>query len=483
MDPRTVLAAVALSLIGLAAGQTPSLPTTFTHTDYRVTVEIAEDLNAETENAVEVKLISPRGSGTSSVRFLEGTLKPRGVFQQRSVSVSANLQMDVGSTKIEWSTNGVDAVTVKRFTVSGDGRICYFYPTSALYVANTQSVGGVKTDSQSIAATECYDLQDFGLLSFTNAGTSSVSVYFAGVKYWQGPIAANYVYLKDVGHGNALAISSSPSSAKPSFFAAIKSVHLNPNTNKWAEDFDIVSDGSWTCTAGQNASGVGAHSYLASNNAAISAGQGAVKPTGAVGPYVDQGYKVQGTWYANEYHDFFWTPAVVVAYNDDNGWQGGPVDAKAIWSQRPTDAVVYCRGTLGLFISDIEPANAKIDYVGPVTITGRGFGLNDLDESLPTVTFIGESGTLAATVVNRDNSRVLTVTAPQTAGIASKTAYNVRIDTMGTAHGYTAGLQEAAVEKYGFTYNCGCDGAPGPAPNTCSCNANAVYSPLVPSIQ
>jgi hypothetical protein len=110
--------------------------------------------------------------------------------------------------------------------------------------------------------------------------------------------------------------------------------------------------------------------------------------------------------------------------------------------------------------------------------------------------------------VNRDNSRVLTVTAPQTAGIASKTAFNVRIDTMGTVHGYTAGLQEAAVEKvstarardcvvatsslvapswfclqYGFTYNCGCDGAPGPAPNTCSCNANAVYSPLVPSIQ
>ncbi len=40
------------------------------------------------------------------MRFLEGTLKPRGVFQQRSVSVSANLQMDVGSTKIEWSTNG-----------------------------------------------------------------------------------------------------------------------------------------------------------------------------------------------------------------------------------------------------------------------------------------------------------------------------------------------------------------------------------------
>ena len=44
-----------------------------------------------------------------------------------------------------------------------------------------------------------------------------------------------------------------------------------------------------------------------------------------------------------------------------------------------------------MFISDIQPANAKIDYVGPVTITGRGFGLNDLDESLPIVTFIGES--------------------------------------------------------------------------------------------
>jgi hypothetical protein len=61
---------------GLAAGQLPSLPTTFTHTDYRVTVEIAEDLNAETENAVEVKLISPRGSGTSSVSLSFAT-RPR----------------------------------------------------------------------------------------------------------------------------------------------------------------------------------------------------------------------------------------------------------------------------------------------------------------------------------------------------------------------------------------------------------------------
>jgi hypothetical protein len=63
---------------------------------------------------------------------------------------------------------------VKRFTVSGDGRICYFYPTSALYVANTQSVGGVKTDSQSIAATECYDLRMSSRLWSGNASCLQV---------------------------------------------------------------------------------------------------------------------------------------------------------------------------------------------------------------------------------------------------------------------------------------------------------------------
>jgi hypothetical protein len=60
---------------GLAAGQLPSLPTTFTHTDYRVTIEVSEDASAETENAVSVKVIGTGGSTQQDVsRSLEGSM-------------------------------------------------------------------------------------------------------------------------------------------------------------------------------------------------------------------------------------------------------------------------------------------------------------------------------------------------------------------------------------------------------------------------
>ena len=60
---------------GLAAGQLPSLPTSFTHADYRVTIEVSEDASAETENAVSVKVIGTGGSTQQDVsRFLEGSM-------------------------------------------------------------------------------------------------------------------------------------------------------------------------------------------------------------------------------------------------------------------------------------------------------------------------------------------------------------------------------------------------------------------------
>jgi len=509
MGPRIVVAAVALGLIGLAAGQLPSLPTSFTHTDYRVTIEVSEDASAETENAVSVKVIGTGGSTQQDVRFEEGKLKERGAVRQKVVSVSANLKMDT-NTKIEWTNNGVDAVKVKRFTVSGDGRICYFYPTKDLFVSSgVIGPGGTttRTDTESVNALECYDLQDFGLLGFQNngAGQQTSTIYFAGVKYWQGPPPTNTdrIYLKDVGHGNTLAIKTPAGIARPAFFAGIKSIHLNKASNTWVEESDIVTDRAWRCTAGQNEKGVGLHSYMATAEAMLRTNQSAVDlqqrekcvPTATqpqcaylqgnpapLAAYTDKGFKVNGDWFSNTYHDFFWSPAFRVDGNNNQDWQPWPEDASSIWTHRASDAEIYCRGTLGLFISSLTPDNGKIDGSTTVSIYGRGFGLNELKEAFPKVNFIGDAGSFDAEVTDRRSSRLLVVRAPRQAGISNKVTYDVKVETLGTEHGFTTGLQEADLLKLNFTYNCGCDGLPGPADGTCSCNANAVYNALVPSI-
>jgi len=105
-----------------------------------------------------------------------------------------------------------------------------------------------------------------------------------------------------------------------------------------------------------------------------------------------------------------------------------------------------------------------------------------LKEAFPKVNFIGDGGSFDAEVTDRRSSRLLVVRAPRQAGISNKVTYDVKVETLGTEHGFTTGLQEADLLKLNFTYNCGCDGLPGPADGTCSCNANAVYNALVPSI-
>ena len=74
-------------------------------------------------------------------------------------SVALSLKGDGAQHK---SSAGVDAVKVKRFTVSGDGRICYFYPTKDLFVSSgVIGPGGTttRTDTETVNALECYDLR------------------------------------------------------------------------------------------------------------------------------------------------------------------------------------------------------------------------------------------------------------------------------------------------------------------------------------
>ena len=63
--------------------------------------------------------------------------------------------------------------------------------------------------------------------------------------------------------------------------------------------------------------------------------------------YTDKGFKVNGDWFSNTYHDFFWSPAFRVDGNNNQDWQPWPDDASSIWTHRASDAEIYCRGTLG----------------------------------------------------------------------------------------------------------------------------------------
>ena len=123
----------------------------------------------------------------------------------------------------------------------------------------------------------------------------------------------------------------------------------------------------------------------------------------------------------------------------------------------------------GLFISSLTPDNGKIDGSTTVSIYGRGFGLNELNEAFPKVNFIGDStllrrnrgicsvfsnsapfvagGSFDAEVTDRRSSRLLVVRAPRQAGISNKVTYDVKVETLGTEHGFTTGLQEADLLK------------------------------------